>query len=345
MKTLLITLVSLINLNIMAKKPVAMVVITRGEISILRPRTLKAIPLTNGMSLSEDSSILSGEKSFARIKFSDGSILNIGPESKLVVKIHKPNGKTLLSLLKGRIRATVNKSKKGAPNKFFIKTKTAALGVRGTDFQTTFDPASGRTSLLTYEGSVAIKKVRPSFEKRVDSFSDEDKINFVQKTLEKEDQLAEVGDFTNVDPVAKKATATVKVSAQQLVLLERDSTMGVDKVKFKKAAFSKAVKEKNGLIKQNAEKRGLKLDEKNLGLIDTKTGLYIPKKDGKAVGRISGNGQYLAPRGLTLDSRKGFISTTKEGQEKAKSLNEELLIDQVSDESVNPAYLRYFKSN
>ena len=39
-----------------------------------------------------------------------------------------------------------------------VKTRSAVMGVRGTKFQATYNPANKNTSLITVEGKVAMVK-------------------------------------------------------------------------------------------------------------------------------------------------------------------------------------------
>ena len=44
----------------------------------------------------------------------------------------------------------------------FIKTKTAAMGVRGTDFTSIYNPSLQNTSVVTFEGDVRLAKIDPT---------------------------------------------------------------------------------------------------------------------------------------------------------------------------------------
>ena len=71
----------------------------------------------------------------------------------------KKNEVGIITLLKGKIRSKVKKTKAHSKNKFFVKTQNAALGVRGTDFQTIYNPENNVTNLLTFKGKVAMINV------------------------------------------------------------------------------------------------------------------------------------------------------------------------------------------
>ena len=69
----------------------------------------------------------------------------------------------IIQLMKGQIRSKVTKDymnmKDKNKSKLFIKTKTAAMGVRGTDFQVNYNPINEATSLVTFEGNVVMAQL------------------------------------------------------------------------------------------------------------------------------------------------------------------------------------------
>lgn len=151
-------------------EPIAEVVKLRGEITQLAPGARLAAKVVMGDKFTEDTSIVTGPKSFIKIKFIDNSELNVGPESKIIISEMKKDSVGIISLLKGRIRTEVEKdSKTPNTNKFFIKTRTAALGIRGTDFQTIYNPENRLTSLLTFRGEVAMVKVDEKTYQRIEN--------------------------------------------------------------------------------------------------------------------------------------------------------------------------------
>ena len=141
--------------------PIAKVIKIRGKVTKLLPGAIDASVVSLGDEFIEDTSIVTDDKSFVQVKFVDNSILSLGPRSKIVVNSFVEGKPGIISLLKGRIRTEVEKSKdKGSDkNKFYIRTRTAAMGVRGTDFQTIYNPDNRVTSLLTFKGSVAFTKI------------------------------------------------------------------------------------------------------------------------------------------------------------------------------------------
>jgi len=158
---LALCLVSLPPSSLANSLPIAKVTKIRGKVTKLLPGAIDASVVALGDEFVEDTSIVTDEKSFVQVKFIDNSILSLGPKSKIVINSIVEGKPGIISLLKGRIRTQVEKSKDQGldKNKFYIRTRTAAMGVRGTDFQTIYNPENHVTSLLTFKGSVAFAKI------------------------------------------------------------------------------------------------------------------------------------------------------------------------------------------
>jgi hypothetical protein len=322
--------------------PVGKVIKIRGKISVLQPHTLKAILLKKGSFVYEDSSLLSSKASFALIKMIDGSRVTIGPKSKIVLSMVKKQGGTIISLLTGKLRASIAKKKK---KHFFVKTRTAALGVRGTDFLTSYNVESRKTGLLTYNGSVAIKKVEKKIIIDNESTATQKKkvVKEITKLLEDKPILTKVGDFTNVGVMSEQAAPVVKVNIKQLTRLKLDNSLGVEKLKVNAQKIKEVEQELTKQIEKDIKQAPTKSKLTNGGLIDIDTNLYIPPaKKGTLIGKITPNGNYIPPKGLKLDAHKGFVAIKEDDQDRAEKLNEKLE-DQVVPEPENPAYKRYFE--
>ncbi|MDC1175253.1 FecR domain-containing protein [Bacteriovoracaceae bacterium] len=106
----LVVLITSLNLFAKAKPYVARVSRVRGEVTVLNSSKLYATVLKRGMRLKEDTSIVTGQKSFAQIIFNDQTKLNIGPNSKaLIVKGNTRKDAGVVGLLKGQLRTSVKK--------------------------------------------------------------------------------------------------------------------------------------------------------------------------------------------------------------------------------------------
>lgn len=297
-----------------SKEPIAEVLKLRGEITQLSPGARIARKVELGDKLVEDTSIVTGPKSFIKIKFIDNSELNIGPESKIVITEMKKDSVGIISLLKGRIRTEVQKNaKEPNANKFFVKTRTAALGVRGTDFQTIYNPENKMTSLLTYKGEVAMAKVdektyalledAPSKEVLRDELTKEPIIvETPGKRLDEVEELNEVlnnksavvvpsGQNSFSSDSLRKTSLPVKISPVQLEALYKNEEFQektVSNLNLQSAADSLNYKPTLKVANQTAPAEGLYNEKtgdfapKSGGFIDLNTGLYVaPDNDSK----------------------------------------------------------------
>ncbi|MDO9181873.1 MAG: FecR family protein, partial [Bacteriovorax sp.] len=327
---------------------IAEVIKIRGEVSQLSPGARTARVVALGDKFVEDTSILTGPKSFVKIKFIDNSELNVGPESKIIIAEMKKDSVGIISLLKGRIRTEVEKdTEKPNTNKFFIKTRTAALGVRGTDFQTIYNPENKMTSLLTYRGEVAMAKVDESTYRRLEESSERvivrddvtktpeikntvvkklDEIEELNKVLKnKETVLVPAGQNSFASDALKKTSLPVKISPVQLEALyknqdfhEKSNNLNPQSVadeNFKPTLkVADQVAPAEGLFNQKTGD----FAPKSGGFIDLNTGLYIPPANDAKLDTKTG--VYVANKIGNIDADtgqylapKGLILDAKKG--------------------------------
>lgn len=343
--------------------PVASVVKIRGMVTKLLPGAMEATMVAEGDQLQEDTSIVTGAKSFVKIKFIDKSELNMGPESKIVISEMKSDSAGVISLLKGRIRTEVEKISKDqnqGKNKFYIRTRTAAMGVRGTDFQTIYNPDNRMTSLLTYRGAVALTKVDEHTHQRFESGTTEVVRSDINKAPEikkipgklidekvEMEKLLSQNDTVIVPPgqnafssnALKKSSLPVKISPVQLnVLYKNREFEEKNLVNLKSGVEASAVKMEVAQAPQKAAPEGVynaktgDFAPRAGGLIDLETGLYIAPEDGSSFDEK--NGVYVSKKSGDFDADtgqyvapKGLILDAKKGfiLEKNAEIKPELL--------------------
>ena len=90
----------------------AKVLVVKGKVTKLIPNTVEATSVKRGDLLPEDTSVLTGEKSFIRLRFSDKSTMNLGPNSKVVITKFPEKKANMVNLLTGMIKAEVKKKTK-----------------------------------------------------------------------------------------------------------------------------------------------------------------------------------------------------------------------------------------
>jgi len=307
-KTILIISITLLSFKIHARKHVAIVTKVRGKVTKLNPGAMSANKVKRGDRLFEDTSIVTGRRSFVRIEFLDSSKLSLGPNSKIVVTEIKKKKGSVISLLKGRARTKVRPGKDSKKNKFFIKTRTAALGVRGTDFQTIYNPTNKVTNLLTYKGKVAMANLKssPSLKKsemvlkrdsknrvkveKVEISKPLDISESLELSLEqKETVVVESGQFSGTLNKTKNVSLPVKINPQQLgVLYANENLIEKSSKETQLAKDASSVKRYVKLVQadQKAPLEGFynkstgEYAPKSGGFIDVNTGLYVqPEKD------------------------------------------------------------------
>ena len=129
---------------------------------------LKGKVLVNGKAVSkaakvmDQAKILVSDKSFLKLKASDGTTIVVGPKSKLIVNLS--NKKTPVSLGVGSLRWLSPKKDK----RFFgIKTPNAVLGVRGTDFFVERDGTFDETQMVCFDGEVNLVSVEDKKDSKV----------------------------------------------------------------------------------------------------------------------------------------------------------------------------------
>lgn len=351
----------------------AKVKFVRGEVTALKPGEKKAVKLKRNDVLPEGTSVVTRPKSIIKINLSDGSVVSLGPKSKLVLHTMNKKKKTnVMGVLKGVIRAEVRKEQVKDP-KMIIKTRSAVMGVRGTTFKSVYNPATKNTSLVTIEGEVAMAKVeeaKPSeviakkkeIIKKAQETGDIEKIKEAEKQVEqmvkevatkkpdpvelkealnsKEVVSVTKGQFAGVVENLEKPTIPVKVAPKQLVALAKKDELADKVIEKSEDEIIREVYTEEEISKDEADKR-VNLEKGELapragGLIDFKTGLYVPpaanaKFDEEKhvfvaaeedVGKVDETGEYIPPKGVKIDEEKGFVVDTKELEKVAS--NEEL---------------------
>lgn len=175
--------------------------------------------------LPEGTLVQTAEKSFVKIILSDKSQINLGPSSQMSINAVPKTQAGIITLLKGQIRSQVTKDymqiEDKSKSKLFIKTKTAAMGVRGTDFQVNYNPENKNTILITFEGKVALANI---------DLDQIDKQRLDQDELEKivsseKSVLVTEGKISAINfNISSRAMMPTKLNPEQAELLERNIT-------------------------------------------------------------------------------------------------------------------------
>ncbi len=111
----------------------AEVKIVRG--GVFKDNSGQLTPVKEGTRFYKNDTIVTKDKSFAKILFSDDSAIQIGSNTEIRISEYQYSSKTdrrmILSLIKGQLRGLIkNKAKEGDLK---ITTKLATMGIRGTE--------------------------------------------------------------------------------------------------------------------------------------------------------------------------------------------------------------------
>lgn len=311
---LLIFFFTLPNTLIASSKPIAKALMVKGQVTYLPPHTKESTILRAGQPILEDASIVTGEKSLAKIQYINGGTLVLKPNGKIIIrsKTYNKEKVSFLGLLKGQVRSHIRENKESQKKiKMFIKTRSAAIGVRGTEFHTVYIPESKRTGVLTYEGEVEV-------------YQTDKKVLEIEKIQQAPSTKVKAGKFTSLTDKTVTRPEAINISSDQFEVLKKADSIS-----------NPSPKDLFGSVPKT------KVDP--WGLVDLSSATYVPPKkvtieSGKAIraekqfgtfDKVSGN--YLPPKGIELDPVKGFIvderadeKDKKELQEKADEINEKL---------------------
>lgn len=105
--------------------------------------------------------LTTGAADRARIVFADDSVLDLGPDTQVVVDTlaFQPAGgkfESLLKLLKGTIRSLVSEYYREPNARYEVETPTAVIGVHGTEFIVRYNPAGEVTEVVGISGEVDV---------------------------------------------------------------------------------------------------------------------------------------------------------------------------------------------
>ncbi len=119
--------------------PVGIIRMVHGEVIIIHSDMQRGYMAEKKLPLFKGDTIISKNKGRIQLEFRDGSTLTMSSNSQLVItqSIYEPTAKSRSSFIKmgfGKIRFIVRKLTGFKVSEFKVKTKTAVIGVRGSDF-------------------------------------------------------------------------------------------------------------------------------------------------------------------------------------------------------------------
>jgi hypothetical protein len=211
------------SLSFAVQKSVAKVILMKGE---AKGKTIdgEVFKVKIDQDIAEGSVLQTAEKSFVKLIFIDKSQMNLGPKSQMVINTFPQNDPGIITLIKGQLRSKVTKDYMGIDDKnsskLYIKTASAAMGIRGTDFQVNYNEVNHNTSLITFEGAVAMANVN---HKVADPYIDQRQLEGVvssdKAVMVKEGQISVV----NLN-ISEMAMVPTKLGSGQMAALKGNET-------------------------------------------------------------------------------------------------------------------------
>ena len=123
---------------------IGLVKVAKGSVQIQRGAT--KIPASVGTALKIQDVVVTGADGSAGITFTDNSLVSVGPNSVFAIDKYRFDTTTHAgefegNLKQGRLAAVSGKMVKQSPDSMKIRTPSAIMGVRGTEFVVQVDEA------------------------------------------------------------------------------------------------------------------------------------------------------------------------------------------------------------
>jgi hypothetical protein len=137
MRTLVMALAAIAFSAISQAADIGLVKVSKGTVTIQRDGA--RIPAVVGTGLRTADVIITGSDSSAGITFTDNSLVSVGANSVFAIEKYRFDTTTHAgefegNLRQGRLAAASGKMVKQSPESMKIRTPSAIMGVRGTDF-------------------------------------------------------------------------------------------------------------------------------------------------------------------------------------------------------------------
>ncbi|MCX6072939.1 MAG: FecR family protein [Campylobacterales bacterium] len=153
----LIALVFILFLSSSGWGSVAKITALSGSASI--ERLSKLSPATLGIALEANDVVSTDENSKVQITFKDSTVITVGKKSRFSIDEYLfdsgDGSSAKFNVLAGTIRVMSGKIGQIAPEKFTVKTKTATIGIRGTNFTVDME-SDGILSIFCLQGVVDV---------------------------------------------------------------------------------------------------------------------------------------------------------------------------------------------
>jgi hypothetical protein len=151
-----IILILLFISNLLIANNIGKIVALDGEATILREG--KIIQVNKDSVFEKDDTLNTKDNTKLQILFLDDTIISVGQNSTLKINeylFEEKNTKAEFSMARGIFRTITGKIGKIAPENFKLKTKTASIGIRGTQIITVIE--DNNEKIFCTEGQIEVK--------------------------------------------------------------------------------------------------------------------------------------------------------------------------------------------
>ncbi len=135
-----------------------------GDAKLLRDNS--SLDIFSGMKLQEHDAIITQKETKVQLVMKDETVITIGPSSHFEIDSYRfdPKLKSHLSLRikRGFFRTITGKIGKLAPERFKIRTKSATIGIRGTDFAAYVDTKN--EYIGCFNGEIQVSTANKTFD-------------------------------------------------------------------------------------------------------------------------------------------------------------------------------------
>jgi hypothetical protein len=147
MRNALIVAIALAVPGMAIASEAGLVKVSKGSVQIQRGGS--KVPATVGTAVRTSDVIVTGADGSAGITFTDNSLVSVGPNSVFAIDKYRFDSTTHAgefegNLKQGRLAAVSGKMVKQSPESMKIRTPSAVMGVRGTEFVVQVDAPQAR---------------------------------------------------------------------------------------------------------------------------------------------------------------------------------------------------------
>jgi len=119
-------------------------------------------PLSKGAEIGNGDTIRTGEGGRAQVRFSDGALVSLQPQTEFRIDNYQYSGKAdepekgFFSLLKGGLRTITGLVGRSNRDNYKMSTSVATIGIRGTGYAAGLNPSGDELKVATAEGLVEV---------------------------------------------------------------------------------------------------------------------------------------------------------------------------------------------